>query len=70
MLKEWAAEAGLPRKPLYSVPEVAKATGVPSSTLYGEIRAGRLKARLPVGRRRGTLVACEWFDEWMREGIS
>lgn len=69
MLKQWAVDAGLPAKPLYKVTEIAKATGIAVSTLYGEIDAGRLKARLPVGRKRGMLVACEWFDEWMKEGI-
>lgn len=63
MLKQWAVDAGLPAKPLYKV------TGIAVSTLYGEISEGRLKARLPVGRKRGMLVACEWFDEWMKEGI-
>ena len=69
MLKQWAVDAGLPAKPLYKVTEISKATGIAVSTLYGEIGAGRLKARLPVGRKRGMLVACEWFDEWMKEGI-
>lgn len=69
MLKQWAVDAGLPAKSLYKVTEISKATGIAVSTLYGEIDAGRLKARLPVGRKRGMLVACEWFDEWMKEGI-
>lgn len=69
MLKQWAVDAGLPAKPLYKVTEISKATGIAVSTLYGEISEGRLKARLPVGRKRGMLVACEWFDEWMKEGI-
>ena len=69
MLKQWAVDAGLPTKPLYKVTEISKATGIAVSTLYGEISEGRLKARLPVGRKRGMLVACEWFDEWMKEGI-
>ena len=68
-LKQWAVGAGLPAKPLYKVTEISKATGIAVSTLYGEISEGRLKARLPVGRKRGMLVACEWFDEWMKEGI-
>lgn len=69
-LRGMAEEAGLPCKPLYTVPEVSKATGISAYVLWREIRAGRLKARMPVGRKRGVLIAREWFDEWMEEGIA
>lgn len=69
-LRSMAKAAGLPDKPLYSITEVAKATGMPRSTLDEERKSGRLKAFIPPGRRRGWLVRCEWFDEWFEDGCS
>lgn len=68
--EKMADAAGLASKPLYSIGEVAKASGVPASTLYDERKAGRLKSFMPPGKKRGALVAPEWFDEWMREGMT
>ena len=64
-----AQQAGLLKKNLYTIPEVAKATGVPYSTLLDEAAAGRLQTLLPPGRRRGRLVKPEWFDAWFAEGV-
>lgn len=64
----------LPRHPtadtpprLYTVVEASEITGVPASTLYDEMRAGRLKYMLPRGRSRGRRIEREWLDEWIRE---
>ena len=65
MFREWAAEAGLPAKAMYTVREVSLATGVPASTLYDEVRAGRLRSLRPNGR--GKLLRPEWVDEWIEE---
>lgn len=69
-LRSMAVAAGLPDKPLYTLAEVAKATGIARSTLDDERRAGRLQAFLPPGKQRGLLVRCEWFDEWFEQGSS
>ena len=65
----------LPRQPtagtpprLYTVVEVSEITGVPTSTLYDEMEAGRLKYMLPRGRSRGKRIKAEWLDEWIKEG--
>lgn len=63
-----ARDAGLPKKGMYSVSEVSKASGVCVQILYDEIKAGRLNAFLPQGRRRGQLIAPSWFDSWMEGG--
>lgn len=65
MFSELAEAAGLPRKTMYTVPEVARAVRAPVSTVHAEARAGRLRTALPPGRRRGRLAAPEWVDEWM-----
>lgn len=67
-LRRMAVEAKLPDKPYYTIAEIAEATGIPRTTLDVERRAGRLKSFLPDGQQRGTLVKCEWFDAWMRDG--
>ena len=58
--------AGTPPRP-YAVVEASEITGVPASTLYDEMRAGRLKYMLPRGRSRGRRIEREWLDEWIRE---
>ena len=65
MFREWAAEAGLPAKAMYTVREVSLATGVPASTLYDEVRAHRLRALRPNGR--GKLLRPEWVDDWIEK---
>ena len=64
-----ARDAGLPRKGMYTVSEVSKASGVCVQVLYDEIGAGRLRTFLPAGRRRGMLVTPQWFDDWMEGGL-
>lgn len=64
-----AEMAGLCAKPLYTVMEVSRASGISKRTIYDEISAGRLTAFLPGGRRQGKLIAPEWFDEWFQSGI-
>lgn len=64
----WAAALGLPKKSLYTVAEVSDVTGVPRSTLYAEIKAGRLKAHVPRFRTRGVLVLPDAVDEWLERG--
>ena len=68
-LRAWAVQAGLPSKPFYRVPEIAKATGVPQSALYKAVHEGTLKATAPTDGVRGWFVRCEWFDEWMDRGM-
>lgn len=59
---------GLPRKLLYTVKEVGLVLGVPKSTVYDEIKAGRLRYHLPHGRMNGQLIKPAWVDEWIEEG--
>ena len=63
-----ADELGLRRKLLYTLREVARATGVDYYVLREECIAGRLKSHLPEGRTRGRMVRPEWVDEWIKEG--
>lgn len=63
-----ADELGLRRKLLYTLREVARATGVDYCVLREECIAGRLKSHLPEGRTRGRMVRPEWVDEWLKEG--
>lgn len=69
-LRSMADAAGIPRKRMYSLTEIARATGIPRSTLQESVRDGDLKAFMPPGRRRGMLVAPEWFDDWMERGTA
>lgn len=69
-LKQMALEAGLQDKPMYSVAEIEKATGISRSTLNRERYAGRLKFFRPPGMERFVRIRCEWFDEWFAAGIS
>lgn len=69
MFQEWAEAAGLPRKPLYRVADVAKATGIARSSLYDEIKSGRLKATRPTESGTASYLTPEWVDEWLEEGM-
>ena len=53
---DMASELGLPKKLLYSVKEVSMVLGVPCSTVYDEMKSGRLRYHLPPGRKYGQLV--------------
>lgn len=68
-LRSMAVAAGLPDKPLYTLAEVAKATGIARSSLDDARRGGYLRAVMPPGRQRGWLVRCEWFDEFLFSGV-
>lgn len=65
-----AREAGLRPKGMYTVREVATASGVAYRTLCEEVSASRLRTFLPPGRERGRLIKPEWFDEWFSAGVS
>ena len=69
-LRAMADAAGIPSKRMYSLTEIARATGIPRSTLQESVRDGDLKAFMPPGRKRGMLVAPEWFDDWMERGTA
>ena len=63
-----AQDAGLQKKAMYTLREVAQASGVAYTTIVEEARDGRLPTFLPPGRTRGRLVKPEWFDAWFAEG--
>ena len=65
---DMARELGLPKKLLYSVKEVGRVLGVPCSTVYDEMKSGRLRYHLPPGRKYGQLVKPEWVDAWIAGG--
>lgn len=69
-LAQMAADAGLPRKPLYTLTEIARATGIPRTNLVEAVARGDLASFMPPGRRKGRLVECAWFDEWFARGVS
>jgi excisionase family DNA binding protein len=58
------AESSSIAKELFSVEELRRLTGLARTTLYAEIRAGRLVAR-KVGRR--TVVLRRDFENWAAE---
>lgn len=66
---EMAIEAGLKRKPYYTVVEVARATGIPESAVRDAKDGGELTYFLPTGRTRGVLFRPEWIDTWMEKGV-
>ena len=67
-LRAMAIEAGLQDKPMYSVAEIEKATGISRSPLNRERSAGRLRYFRPPGMERFVRICCEWFDEWFNAG--
>lgn len=62
-----ARELGLPKKLLYSVKEVSRVIGVPCSTVYDEMKSGRLRYHLPPGRKYGQLVKPNGWMNGSRE---
>jgi excisionase family DNA binding protein len=52
----------------YSVAETVKYSGVCRSTIYKEIRSGRLAAFRPHGQERGIRIPAAAVDDWIREG--
>ena len=65
---DMAVAAGLPPRMTYSVAETVKYTGICRSTIYKEIRAGRLAAFRPHGQERGIRIPAAAVDDWIREG--
>lgn len=60
-------------KPLlfYTVGQAAEVVSLSASTLYGEIKAGRLKAKVRKGNKRGYRIErielMRWFNEEWEE---
>lgn len=69
-LAETAVEAGLPKKPFCTIPETAKATGIPYSAVLSAAKSGRLRAFMPNGRKRGMVTSAERFAERAAEGTA
>ena len=63
----FALAAGLRPQMSYTVSETSRYLGVPLTTLYDEIRAGRLRAFMPAGKKRGMKVMVTAVDEWLEE---
>ena len=63
-------EIPIPPKPkapsYYSISEAAKRWGVTPQVLYSEIRAGRLKAVIRTGCKRGLRVNDQIMPAWER----
>lgn len=57
------------RPPLLTVAQAAEELGVPKSSLYAEIRNGRLEAKVRRGTTRGYLLTKEALEKWMKEGL-
>lgn len=54
----------MPKKTIYSVPEIAVRHGVSKNLLYKEIKAGRLHAKMRRGASRGYMLTDEAFYDW------
>lgn len=65
---EMAEELGIRRRLMYPVSIVARVVGVPASTIWDEMAAGRMRYVLPEGRSKGKMVRPEWVDQWIEEG--
>ncbi|WP_270243173.1 DNA-binding protein [Collinsella tanakaei] len=61
---EVARERGLKPKLFYSINEVAQVTGIQERDIRAEVNAGRLKAKVPLGKERGLCIKPEWVDSW------
>ncbi|MDR0514656.1 MAG: helix-turn-helix domain-containing protein [Coriobacteriaceae bacterium] len=57
------------RTRLYKIPEAAKTWNVPLDTLYKEIAAGRLKAKVRRGNIRGFMVTEAIMDDWIENSL-
>ena len=62
--REVAYERGLKPKLFYTVNEVAQVTGMLDRDIRAEVNAGRLKAKVPLGKERGLCIKPEWVDSW------
>lgn len=65
----FAKELGYPPKMAFRISELAEISGVTVNTLYNEVQAGRLRAMVPEGRKRGMRVTYKDFDEWIEGGF-
>lgn len=57
------------RSALYRIPEAAERWKVPLNVLYGEIAAGRLRAKMRRGNLRGYLVTEQAMEDWIDQGL-
>ena len=65
---DMAVAAGLRPQLSYTVAETVRYTGIPRSTIYKEMRAGRLAAFRPHGQERGIRIPAAAVDDWIMEG--
>lgn len=63
----FALTAGLRPQMSYTVADTSRYLGIPLTTLYDEIHAGRLRVFMPAGKKRGMRVAVTAVDEWLQE---
>lgn len=63
----FALAAGLKPQMSYTVADTSRYLGIPLKTLYDEIHAGRLRAFMPAGKKRGMKVMVTAVDEWLQE---
>lgn len=61
---EVARERGLKPKLFYTISEVSQVTGVLERDIRAEVSAGRLRAKVPIGKERGLCIKPEWVDSW------
>lgn len=57
------------RNVLYTIPEASERWKVPIGVLYGEIAAGRLRAKMRRGNMRGYLVTEQIMDDWIENSL-
>lgn len=57
------------RNTLYTIPEASKRWKVPLGMLYGEIAAGRLRAKMRRGNVRGYFVTDQIMDDWIDNSL-
>lgn len=65
---DMARDAGLERKPYYSIAEAAKATGIGEGVFYREIRGGRIQTFRYGKRGDRILMTPAQIDAWFQEG--
>lgn len=63
----FALAAALKPQMSYTVADTSRYLGIPLTTLYDEIHAGRLRAFMPAGKKRGMKVTVTAVDEWLQE---
>lgn len=63
----FALAAGLKPQMSYTVADTSRYLGIPLTTLYDEIHAGRLRVFMPAGKKRGMKVTVTAVDKWLQE---